>query len=55
MIRRFASALLAAGLLAASGAGAQDARKETLVVANEFGPNIAGHPHRGRQPALATA
>jgi ABC-type transport system substrate-binding protein len=21
-----------------------------LVVANEFGPNIAGHPHRGRQP-----
>ena len=40
MIRRFASALLAAGLLAASGAGAQDARKETLVVANEFGPNM---------------
>ncbi len=40
MTHRFKTALFAAGLALATVAGAQGARKETLLIANEFGPNM---------------
>jgi peptide/nickel transport system substrate-binding protein len=51
-----AAAALAAGLTLAGGATAQDARKETLIVANEFGPNMLDiHGVGANRPAYGVA
>jgi peptide/nickel transport system substrate-binding protein len=50
------TALLATGLALAGPAPAQDARKETLVVANEFGPNMLDiHGVGANRPAYGVA
>lgn len=56
MRTRIVTALVTVALLVAGAAGAQDARKETLVVANEFGPNMLDiHGVGANRPAYGVA
>ena len=56
MRTRIFTALVTAALLTAGAAVAQDARKETLVVANEFGPNMLDiHGVGANRPAYGVA
>ena len=56
MRTRIFTALVTAALLTAGAAVAQDARKETLVVANEFGPNMLDiHGGGATRPAYGVA